>query len=268
MLIDSQILYTVAGVVVGIFVGMLGVGGGALMTPILIFLFKIPPSTAVAIDLIYAFSTKTFAVLLHKKSNGIEKCVLKYVGISGAIGAIIGALVFASFSEMHTDTFNIFIKIFVGFVLAVSSLLSLIFMQRGKHDIELKSGNVHFMSCSKRKIFSMLIVGFIVGIVVSMTSVGSGAIITLFLLYVWHIPVKRIVGTGLAIAIIIVGISSFAHLFIGNSDLHIASFLIFGGVFGVYIGEHIHSKLADEVLEIVFIVVLLVLGLLMLLKNI
>ncbi len=256
------------GAIVGVLVGMVGVGGGAIMTPVLIFIFKVPTTTAVATDLVYSASTKVFAVSLHRKRNGLERCVVKFVSIGGVIGAIIGVLVFTHSESALNDQFDKIIQLSIGFLLFLSSIFSLYLNKNHILERQLKLKEKKFVISKNSQRIMMVLVGLVVGIIVSMTSVGGGTIIALFLLYVWKIPVKRVVGTDLAISLIITLISSVTHLFVGNVDIFIMIFLTIGGIIGVYVGEIIHHRMSGRLLKMILTIILLILGLFMIYESI
>ena len=112
----------------------------------------------------------------------------------------------------------------------------------------------------------MIIVGFITGLLVSLTSVGTGAIIMVFLLHFWHVPLDQVVGTDLAIAIVIIAIASFSHLLIGSVNAAVITPLILGGILGAFIDEHFYRWADKEKIKLVIIVILALVGLSMLIS--
>ncbi len=248
-----------AGLLVGILIGTVGVGGGSVMTPILIQVFAFSPTIAIAVDLIFALTTKLFAINLHRKQNGLDITVVKYVGGFGVLGALVGSALFSIAHSNFPAEFDSIIKLIIGIALLAGAITNLYIRYHQHSQVQVLNG-------FRSKRLSMAIVGFIVGGLVSTTSVGAGALIMIFLLHFWHVPMEKVVGTDLTIAVIIIAVASFSHAFSVPIDWFVVAALIAGGLVGVTIGERLHRHLNKDKLKIVVTILLAVVGLVMIFR--
>lgn len=246
--------YLISGLGVGALISMVGVGGGSIMTPILIFVFSLQTIQAVTIDLIYAFFTKSAAIFFHHKNGNFEHKIFRYVGGSGVIGAVLGSYLISHFHNISSQDVNRIIKISIGILLLISAFINIWFLifNNPKHKLHISILNNKY---------GMMFSGLVVGILVAMTSVGAGAIIMVLLLQIWHIPIKKAVSTDLAVGLLIIGAASAAHLFIKFPDFKILIPLIVGGVCGAYLGEKLHGKFKPQFLKKVITFIIAVVGL-------
>ncbi len=252
--------YLIAGGLVGFMISSVGVGGGSVMTPLLIGVFRIPVYMAITADLLYALTVDIFAVFLHRRENGIDLNLVFTVGGSGAVGAVVGSLIFSYGVAISPSSFDHVLKVIIGLLLVISAMLSIwIRVTHKKHSHE--AVNIR----NTRR--SMILVGFITGIIVSFTSVGAGAIIMLFLLHYWHIPLERVVGTDLAIALLVVGTASLSHLLTTTVDPAVLLPLVLGGILGAALGERFHRKVDKEKIKLAINAVLMLVGLTMLISS-
>lgn len=251
--------YVLAGALVGMLIGALGVGGGSVMTPLLIQVFRFSPTAAVVIDLFYALFTKIFAISLHRRQQGLENQVVKWVGGFGVVGAVIGSILFAYGARHFPAGFDQFIKVLIGVTLIAGALVNLLMCIFHKSEFQFLRGN-------RMMVGSMAVVGFFTGILVSLTSIGAGAVIMVFLLQFWRISPGRVVGTDLAIAVVIVAVASFSHALVEPINFPVTLALIAGGLIGVFIGEQFHRRIEKEKLKLILTVLLAIIGVRMILQ--
>jgi hypothetical protein len=249
--------FVVAGLVVGFIVGMTGVGGGSLMTPILLW-FGINPATAVGTDLLYAAITKSGGVLVHKKNDNIDW------GITGwlTLGSVPAAgLTLWFLSSLHTapDAMNLVIKQALGVVLLLTALaiffkkLLLAFAQRHAAD--------RYRLSSKSLNGLTVLTGVVLGVMVALTSIGAGALgtVALFLLYPF-LETRRLVGTEIAHAVPLTLIAGIGHASMGNMDWAMLGYLLMGSLPGIYIGSHLTGRIPDAILRPCLALMLLTIG--------
>ena len=251
--------YVLAGALVGMLIGALGVGGGSVMTPLLIQVFRFSPTAAVVIDLFYALCTKIFAISLHRRQQGLENRVVMWVGGFGVLGAVIGSILFSYGSRHFSTGFDQFIRLLIGVTLIAGALVNVLMRFYRKSDIQLLHGR-------RMMAGSMAVVGLFTGVLVSLTSIGAGAVVMVFLLHFWRIQLDRVVGTDLAIAVIIIAVASFSHALVEPINFPVTLALIAGGLIGVFIGEQFHRRIEKEKLKLILTVLLAIIGVRMILQ--
>ena len=249
--------FVVAGLIVGFIVGMTGVGGGSLMTPILLW-FGINPATAVGTDLLYAAITKSGGVLVHGKNKNIDWTITGWLTL-GSVPAVLLTLWFLA--SLHTDpsAMNAVIKQALGVVLLLTAL-AILFKKSLLAFAQRHAGDDYQMS--PRNLNALTVVtGAILGTMVALTSIGAGALgtVALFILYPF-LATRRLVGTEIAHAVPLTLVAGLGHASMGNMDWHLLGFLLMGSLPGIYIGSHMTGKLPDGVLRPCLAVMLMAIG--------
>lgn len=249
-----EMIYVLCGLLVGFIVGLTGVGGGSLMTPILLY-FNIPATSAVGTDLLYAAITKCGGVFVHGKRRNIDWRVTGEL----ALGSLPASLV--TLWVMHTGGFdpaavNHFIKIMLGYTLVLTSL-AIIFKQKlldygHRNDIWITR------MTRRQQAIATIGTGVLLGAVVTITSIGAGAIgtVALFLLYPL-LPTVKLIGTEIAHAVPLTLIAGLGHASVGNVDWQLLINLLMGSLPGIYIGSHLAHRVSDRYLRPVLAIMLL-----------
>ena len=249
--------FTIAGLVVGFIVGMTGVGGGSLMTPILLW-FGINPATAVGTDLLYAAITKASGVWVHGKQKNIDWAITGWLAL-GSVPAAAATLWFLS--TLHTDTaaLNAVIKQGLAVVLILTAL-AILFKSRLQAFASKHAGDRYHLSGRSLNILTV-ITGVVLGVMVSLTSIGAGALgtVALFLLYPYLVT-RRLVGTEIAHAVPLTLVAGLGHASMGNMDWSLLGYLLLGSLPGIYIGSHLTGKISDSVLRPCLAGMLLLIG--------
>jgi uncharacterized protein len=245
----------VAGLLVGAIVGVTGVGGGALMTPILVMLFGVAPTTAVGTDLLYASVTKMFGTAVHHQHGTVDWQIVRRLA-SGSLPAAALTLAWMHFSgEGHIkDGIVIFT---LGLALTVTAL-GILFKEQ-IHDLgtRLRLGDsVRFKAMQPALTVAC---GALLGVMVTLTSVGAGALGTAMLVYLYPLRLKanKLVGTDLAHAIPLTLIAGLGHLTLGDVDLGLMLNLLAGSIPGVLVGSWISTRAPVAPLRITIALVLL-----------
>ncbi|MCG8293860.1 sulfite exporter TauE/SafE family protein [Pseudomonas entomophila] len=249
--------FTIAGLVVGFIVGMTGVGGGSLMTPILLW-FGINPATAVGTDLLYAAITKASGVWVHGRNKNIDWKITGWLSLGSVPAA---ALTLWFLSTLHTDTsaLNAIIKQGLAVVLILTAL-AILFKSRLQAFASKHAGDHYHLSDRSLNILTV-ITGVVLGVMVTLTSIGAGALgtVALFLLYPFLVT-RRLVGTEIAHAVPLTLVAGLGHAGMGNMDWSLLGYLLLGSLPGIYLGSHLTGRISDRVLRPCLATMLLLIG--------
>ena len=237
-----QIGFIIAGLVVGFIVGMTGVGGGSLMTPILLW-FGIPPTTAVGTDLLYAAFTKMGGVVVHHKKKNINWTITGWLSLGSVPAAFVTLWILHSI-KTDVSTINGVIKYGLGWALIVTSIAILfkkkllVFSQKHAAD--------RFHKESNTQNALTVAIGVLLGATVTLTSIGAGALgtVTLFFLYPL-LPTRKLVGTEIAHAVPLTLVAGLGHATMGNLDFGLLGQLLIGSLPGIYLGSMLSGKVPD-----------------------
>ena len=251
--------FTIAGFLVGFVVGMTGVGGGSLMTPILVLGFGIKPAIAVGTDLLYAAITKSGGVFVHQKHGNIQWPIVMLLS-AGSIPACLGAILVIKKLDASGINYDSLIMTTLSVALILTALF--LFTRNYLHKISQKE-QFEFIKKLHRKYRKPVTVlsGVLIGILVTLSSVGAGVIgaAVLFFLYP-RMKAIQIVATDLAHAIPITAIAGLGHAHIGTVDYILLGSLLLGSLPGIYLGSHFGTFLPDKVMRPVLASMLLIIG--------
>jgi len=248
-----QPIYAIAGFAVGMLVGMTGVGGGSLMTPVLILLFGMSPAVAVGTDLLHAAVTKTAGSLVNGFNHTIDWRVVRRLA-TGSIPMTVVTMSVLSALDINSAAARELINAVLTFALIVTAV-TLLFRDR---IVRLSAGRLDVLTPRQAAVLTV-IVGGVLGTIVSISSVGAGAIgvICLVLLYP-KLPTARIVGSDIAHAVPLTLVAGIGHWFLGSVDLQVVMFLILGSVPGILVGSYAALRIPEFALRIVLAAALLV----------
>jgi uncharacterized protein len=246
-------LYVASGFGVGVLVGMTGVGGGSLMTPLLILLFGIHPSTAVGTDLLYAAATKTGGSLVHGWSRSIHwPAVIRLA--SGSIPAAIVTLILIWQFDLNASSQRSLVNIVLCFALVLTAT-SLIFRKSILDRYRARMEQVD----DKTIRIATVVTGVVLGVLVSISSVGAGAVgVTVLLLLYPRLPMATIVGSDIAHAVPLTLVAGAGHWLLGSVDWHLMGVLLLGSLPGIVIGSFAAVRVPQTVLRVVLAVILIV----------
>jgi uncharacterized membrane protein YfcA len=250
--------YILTGGLVGLIIGVTGVGGGSLMTPILIIAFGINPIIAVGTDLLYAAITKCSGVFFHHKKRNVNWSIVRLLALGSLPASLITHLIIGYY-DVSTESYNILITRILSVMLMLTAYV-ILFKDRitQKMNVKPSIGNQRIISRQALTIIS----GVFLGIVVTISSVGAGALGTaiLFLLYP-KTPAIKIIGTDLAHAVPLTAIAGLGHLSQQHVSIPLLLGLLAGGIPMVYLGSQLGKKLSDRVLRAIIATMLFSLGL-------
>jgi uncharacterized membrane protein YfcA len=245
-----------AGFIVGIVVGLTGMGGGALMTPILVLGFGIEPLAAVSSDLVAAVVMKPIGGGIHFRRGTVHTGLVKWLAIGSVPGALLGSYFIGHLSGDVGDT----IKTVLGIVLLIAAAAMVVRSYlTGRRPVGVEGDEARHVPVRRA---ATLMVGLVGGTIVGMTSVGSGSlmIVALMLLYP-TLSSRELVGTDLVQAVPLVLAAAIGHLLWGEFELGITSSLLIGSVPGVIIGAQISSRAPDHFIRPLLVLVLALTGL-------
>ena len=248
-------LYTLSGFAVGVIVGLTGVGGGSLMTPLLVLLFGVHPATAVGTDLLYAAVTKAGGTVVHNGKGHVDWLIVRRLA-TGSIPATAITIFVLSLLPRQSDTATHVISVSLGIALLLTAA-AIIFRQR-----ILGYALAHDHSFVHRHIGPVTVaVGAILGVLVSISSVGAGAlgVAALFFLYP-HLPAVRIVGSDVAHAVPLTLVAGLGHWWLGSVDWSLLGALLLGSLPGIWLGSHISAKVPDRILRPILASMLVLVG--------
>ncbi|TNC98455.1 MAG: hypothetical protein FD121_604 [Gallionellaceae bacterium] len=251
-------LYTLSGFLVGLIVGVTGVGGGSLMTPLLVLFFGISPATAVGTDLLYASITKALGGWVHNNNGTVE---WKIVGLL-SLGSLPAALfTIALFKYLGLDEKSL--KGLVTGVLSVALLLTaaaLLLKDWIKKVAQREDGTIYELH-HRHLTVATIVTGAIVGVLVTISSIGAGVLGTVALLFLYpRLSAVKVVGTDIAHAVPLTAVAGLGHLALGTVDLMLLGSLLLGSLPGIYIGSHLSAKVPEKVLRPILAVMLLIIG--------
>ena len=254
--------YIITGGLVGLIIGLTGVGGGSLMTPILILGFGINPVIAVGTDLLYAAITKSSGVLFHHSRKNVDWCIVRNLGL-GSIPASLLTLYVLHNYNISTDSYNAIINRTLSLMLIMTAVV-IMFRSQLTHSLRLKTkkSNNRLQRTTLIRVTLTIMSGVFLGIVVSISSVGAGAIGTavLFILYPSY-PAIKIIGTDLAHAVPLTAVAGLGHMTEHHVSGPLLVGLLVGGIPMVYLGSLIGKKLSDSLLKAIIATMLFSLGL-------
>jgi uncharacterized membrane protein YfcA len=241
---------SIAGLLIGALVGMTGMGGGSLMTPMLILIFGFNPKTAVGTDILHGAVFKSFGAIRHRQLGNVHVPLALWMLAGSAPLSLVGVQIASSFSDSTQSTMS---KV-VGGALIVGGIGFAI-----KAFIHGYVGEEQLHLTTRQKLIAIAI-GASCGFVVGLTSVGSGTFFGLAMLLVYPLAARRIVGTDMLHAALLLWVAGAGHLLHGNVDLHAMAWLLVGSIPGVLIGSHYSIRVPERALRMSFAIVLVLSG--------
>jgi len=249
-----KLAYVVSGFGVGVLVGMTGVGGGSLMTPVLILLFGISPEKAVATDLLYASITKTGGSLVHAFNKTIDWRIVTRLA-TGSIPGVV--LMMGVLYALHVDANKI--NNIVTHTLAVALLLTslALLFRRWLMETYVRRVGTLDEALTRR---ATIVTGFVLGVLVSLSSVGAGALgVTALILLYPQIPIVRIAGSDIAHAVPLTLVAGLGHsLILGPINGDLLTSLLVGSLPGIMLSSYIAPKVPDVALRLILAATLFV----------
>jgi uncharacterized membrane protein YfcA len=249
-------LIVLFGLGVGILVGLTGMGGGSLMTPLLIVVFGIKPVTAVGTDLAYGAITKTLGGWRHLRLRTVDTGLSTWISIGSVPAAVGGVYVLNAIERAYGSQFD---KIMITAVAAALLFTGTAVMVRALFARQLIERE-RFAPTRRNKV-AAIVLGAFVGFVLGVTSAGSGTLIAIGLIIVFRLAPRQVVGTDVYQAAILLWAAAIAHVVSGNVDWGLAGTILLGSLPGVWLGSHLITKVRVEALRLGLAIVLIGSGL-------
>lgn len=248
-------LYAASGFCVGVLVGMTGVGGGSLMTPLLILLFGVHPTTAVGTDLLFAASTKAAGTIVHSAARTVDWMLVGLLAI-GSVPATIATLVFLSRFDLRDHTIQHAVTVTLGSVL----LMTASFLIAGRRIRERYDDRLNRLDQRTASLLTVIL-GIMMGVLVTATSVGAGAIgVTILLILHPRMAPGRVVGSDIAHAVPLTLLAGAGHWYLGSVDWGLLGNLLIGSIPGIILGSYFGSRARDAVVRTTLAGVLVIVG--------
>ena len=232
-------LVIVFGLGVGILVGLTGIGGGSLMTPLLILAAGVQPVVAIGTDLAYGAVTKTLGGWRHWRKGTVDLGVSKWLAVGSVPGALIGVYLVDRLEARHGADFEQVLLVVVAVVLFLVALTVVFRSLFLRSAIERERESVDMTTTAKIRAVA---IGAVLGIVLGLTSVGSGALVGLALILVFRLTPHRVVGTDVFHAALLLWAAGIAHWIGGNVDFVLMGNILIGSLPGVWLGTHLIGK--------------------------
>jgi uncharacterized protein len=250
------------GLGVGILVGMTGIGGGSLMTPMLILVFGVTPVTAIGTDLAYAAVTKTVGGYKHLRQKTVDIQLSSWMALGSVPAAIGGVYVLTLLEDwLGRDFEDAVIAILAGALLLTGAATLVRAFLKRMHERERDT-----IALERRHKVAAVVLGACVGFVLGVTSAGSGALIAVGLILLFRLSPTRVVGTDVFHAAILLWAAGLAHVSAGNVDFGLVGTILIGSIPGVWVGSHWSVRVNPAVLRTTLAVVLIGAGLALLIK--
>jgi hypothetical protein len=247
--------FALSGFVVGLLVGQTGVGGGSLMTPLLVLLFGVHPTTAVGTDLLYAAASKSVGTLVHGANRTVDWRVVGRLASGSVPATILTVAVMSCFNVMSADMGKI-----ISFVLGIALVLTGCVLMARRWCVA-TLGPAMARITPRGRLWVTIGCGAVLGVVVSISSVGAGAIgVTALVLLYPELPIARIVGSDIAHAVPLTLIAGVGHWWLGAVDWSLLGSLLTGAIPGIMLGSYLTRFVPEWFLRPLLAVVLFLVG--------
>jgi uncharacterized membrane protein YfcA len=249
-------LYTLSGFVVGAIVGLTGVGGGSLMTPLLVLLFGIHPATAVGTDLLYAAITKSGGTVVHAQKGHVDWRITKLLALGSIPAAILTIWTLSHLPKQSAEVTHI-ISMSLGVALLLTAAAIIFRSKLQRYAMSHAEDSAH----TRYQAPITVAVGALLGVLVTVSSVGAGAlgVAVLFFLYP-KLPAIRVVGSDVAHAVPLTLVAGLGHWMIGSVDWSLLGSLLLGSLPGIWLGSHASAKVPDHFLRPILATMLVLVG--------
>jgi len=224
------------GLGVGILIGLTGIGGGSLMTPLLVLFAGVPPVVAIGTDLAYGAVTKTLGGWRHWRRGTVDLGVSKWLAVGSVPGALVGVWLLDQLLAAYGKSFQ---PVLLGSIAVALVIVALTILGRALFMPKLVARERHAVAQTRRTKITAVSIGAVLGLILGVTSVGSGALIGLALILVFQLTPHRVVGTDVFHAAILLWAAGIAHFVSGNVDFLLMGTILLGSLPGVVIGTQL-----------------------------
>lgn len=251
-------IYTLSGFLVGLIIGITGVGGGSLMTPLLVLLFGVSPATAVGTDLLYASLTKTLGGWVNGRRGTVDWKVAGLLSL-GSLPAAVITIVLLKYLALDKKTLSGLVTgvLSVALFLTAAALL----LKGWIRKIAQRSDGTVYELHHRYLSAATIITGIVVGTLVTISSVGAGVLGTVALLFLYpRMQAAKVVGTDIVHAVPLAAVAGLGHLALGTVDMVLLGSLLLGSLPGIYLGSHLSARMPEKVLRPALATMLLIIG--------
>src|SRR6188472_868832 len=237
--------FTLTGLLIGVLVGLTGMGGGSLMTPILVIVFGFKPTYAVGTDILHGAIFKSFGAVRHRRLGNVHAHLTLWMFLGSGPMSLLGVATASWLADAYGDGVQSALSYAIGaaLILGAIGLVLKTFLKRGVQPSE-----AGFVMQRKDKVRAVIL-GAVFGYIVGLTSVGSGTFFGLVMVMIYPLTIARIVGTDIFHAAALLWVAGIGHLVQGNVDLHAMGWLLLGSVPGVLLTSRFTVKMPDVVLR-------------------
>jgi uncharacterized membrane protein YfcA len=236
--------FVLAGLFVGTLVGMTGMGGGSLMTPILVILLGFNPSVAIGTDIAHGAIFKTFGAIRHRRLGNVQARLSGWMFLGSAPASILGVMLATWLEHHYGGSINSVMSQVLGAALLFGCVgLVAKLMLRAK-----PVSDAPFLLTRRDRIAAVLI-GIVGGFVVGLTSVGTGVFFGLTLIFLFPLGAHKVVGTDIFHAAALLYVAGFGHFIAGNVDMHAVAWLLVGSIPGILVGSQLSLSVPDRLLR-------------------
>ncbi|APB99363.1 sulfite exporter TauE/SafE family protein [Polynucleobacter asymbioticus] len=254
--LQGSLHYVFSGALVGLLVGLTGVGGGSLMTPILTLIFGVAPTTAVGTDLAFAAITKGIGTAAHRLHGNVKWNIVGLLCAGSLTTATASILVLKQLGPISKDWVH-----FITFSIGVSVLLTALSLTVRTRILEWVKKNPKKMPHGLGLKITTVLIGGVIGILVTISSIGAGAIgATLILMLYPHLKTSEVAGTDIAYAVPLTALAGVGHWWLGNVDFTLLFGLLVGSVPAIWLGARLSSTLPEKFTRTALAITLLLVG--------
>jgi uncharacterized protein len=248
--------FVLTGLLIGVLVGMTGMGGGSLMTPILVIVFGFKPTLAVGTDILHGAIFKTVGAIRHRSLGTVHHQLSGWMFLGSAPFSLLGVALATRIEHRYGDSATEVMGYILGGALLFGAT-GLVLKSLVKKDVV---GDDEFDMVWRDRLAAVAI-GIVGGFIVGLTSVGSGTFFGLTMLFVFSLSAHKVVGTDILHAAALLYVAGFGHFIAGNVDLHAVGWLLIGSIPGVLIGSHYSVRIPEAWLRLALADVLAISGL-------
>jgi uncharacterized protein len=238
--------FTLTGLLIGVLVGLTGMGGGSLMTPILVIVFGFKPTYAVGTDILHGAIFKSFGAVRHRRLGNVHAHLTLWMFLGSGPMSLLGVATAGWLASSYGDGVQSALSYAIGaaLILGAIGLVLKTFVKRG-----VQPSGAAFIMQRRDKVLAVII-GAVFGFVVGLTSVGSGTFFGLVMVMIYPLTIARIVGTDIFHAAALLWVAGIGHLVQGNVDLHATAWLLLGSIPGIWISSRFTLHLPQDALRL------------------
>jgi uncharacterized membrane protein YfcA len=242
------------GLAVGVLVGLTGIGGGSLMTPLMIIVLGISPVTAVGTDLAYSAITKTFGGANHLRKGTVDLTVVRWLAYGSVPGTLIGVI---AVDRLHSAYGKSFEHALLACVAAALLIVATVVLVRNLLLTSLRSRERHSFHFTAPSKAAAIVLGLLLGAILGLTSVGTGALIGVAMMIVFHLTPQRVAGTSVFLGAALLWVAGIAYMVSGTVDFGLMGNLLIGSIPGVWVGSQFVDRVPAQALRVILGAVLL-----------